>query len=376
MRRVVRLPGVVDVGELTEIDGHVLSSTITAADAASGTFEREPTSQVESAFRNLQGLLRAGGLSPNEIGLVRIAIGEPVLRSALAASWDGLFPPRNRPARRIDVYPLREGELIQLQVLGVRGATRRAFDGPAAGANPETAAVRLGDLVFSSSISGIEPGTGELVANPQAQVRQAFANMQALLREAGGSLDDVAHLLISVRDLADNEDVLAAFLEAFPRDGDRTARKNVYDDQLKGTSTVAQLQFIGVLGQGRRQNYEVDGAPKRHPNPLGNRIGKLLFSAGIGGHDPAGNEVERQVARALSNVKALMDQAGGSLADIAQVTFMVDDYAHTPLIEAGWRKLFPDPNDEPARHVMAFGGRGSNYQIQVHILAVMPDRRA
>jgi enamine deaminase RidA (YjgF/YER057c/UK114 family) len=195
--------------------------------------------------------------------------------------------------------------------------------------------------------------------------------MEAMVRQAGGSMDDVAHVFIYVRDRADNDDVLAAFLEAFPGQGNRAARKNVFDDQLMGTATVAQLQMIAVLGQGRRDNYEVEGAAKRHPNPLGTRIGSLLFSAGIGGHDPAGREVERQAARALSNVKQLVEHAGGSLGDVAHVTFTVDDYAHTPIIHQAWRKLFPDPSDEPAQHVMAFGGRDGNYQIQVHVVAVL-----
>jgi enamine deaminase RidA (YjgF/YER057c/UK114 family) len=213
-----------------------------------------------------------------------------------------------------------------------------------------------------------------LIEDRPGQVRQAFRNMEALVREAGGSTDNVAHVFIYVRDQEDNDDVLEAFLHAFPTDGNRTTRKNIYDDQLQGTPTVALLQMIAVVGQGKRQNYEVPGAPKKHPNPLGTRIGGLLISAGIGGQDPAGREVDRQAARALSNLRALVEQAGGSLADLAQVTVTEDDYAHTPIIEEEWRKLFPDPTAEPARHIMAFGGREGSYQIQVHAIAVLPDR--
>ncbi len=371
MRRVFRLNGADDVGQLVEIGDIVFSSTISGADPETGRLSPEPARQVELAFQNLRQLLVAASLSGDELGLIRIAVPSVAIRGDLASSWRAMFPGEDRPAQRVDVYPMPEGQLVQLQVIGVRSTRRQQLGGPESAA--DAAGVRIGNLVFSATISGIDPETGLLVADPHDQVRQAFRNMGALLRQAGGTMDDVAHVFIYVRDRADNDDVLAAFLKAFPTDGNRSARKNIFDDQLKGTEIVAQLQMTAVLGQGRRLNFEVPGAAKRHPNPLGTRIGNLLFSAGIGGHDPAGKEVERQVARALSNVQKLVEQAGGSLSDIAHVTFTVDDYAHTPIILEAWRKLYPDPADEPARHIMTYGGRDGSYQVQVHIAAVLPD---
>lgn len=375
MRRVVRLREAPEASQMVEIGGMIFSSTITGADPETGRLNPEPTRQVQTAFSNLKNLLDAAEVRSDELGLIRMDVPSADLRGDLTAQWLAMFPTDDRPARNVDVYPLPPGHLVQVQVIGVRGETRQQLAGPGSThRDSDPAGVRVGDLVFSSAISGIDPGSGRLVDEPRDQVRQAFRNMEALMRQAGGTMDDVAHVLICVRDRADNDDVLAAFLEAFPEDGNRSARKNVFDDQLRGGATVAQLLMIAVLGQGKRQNYEVPGAAKRHPNPLGTRIGNLLFSAGIGGHDPAGNEVGRQVTRALSNVRMLVEQVGGSLADVAHVAFTVDDYAHTPIILEAWRKLFPDPADEPARHIMAFGGRDGSYQIQVHIVAALGAR--
>ena len=375
MRRVVRLRQAPEAGQIVEIGGLFFSSTITGVDPETGRFSAEPARQIQAAFSNLRALLDAAELSAEEIGLVRIAVPNADVRPHVAAEWLAMFPDA-RPARKVEVYELPEGQCVNLRVTGVRGKRRQSLAGQGnARADPEPAGVRIGDLVFSSAISGAHPFTGRLVGEPRDQVRQAFRNMEALLQKAGGTMDDVAHVQIFVRDRADNDDVLAAFLEAFPEDGNRAARKNVFDDQLTGDASVAQLQMVAVLGHGKRQNYEVPGAAKRHPNPLGTRIGNLLFSAGIGGHDPAGREVERQVARALSNVKQLVQLAGGTLADVAHVAFTVDDYAHTPIILDAWRQFFPSPADEPARHIMAFGGRDGSYQIQVHIVAVLGSER-
>jgi enamine deaminase RidA (YjgF/YER057c/UK114 family) len=70
-------------------------------------------------------------------------------------------------------------------------------------------------------------------------------------------------------------------------------------------------------------------------------------------------------------MRALVEQAGGTLDDVALVSFTVDDYAHEATILEAWRTLFPDPSDEPARHIMEFGGRDGSYQVQVHMVAAL-----
>lgn len=94
--------------------------------------------------------------------------------------------------------------------------------------------------------------------------------------------------------------------------------------------------------------------------------------AGINGRDPRGDSVELQAAAAFRNVRALLDEAGGSLDDVGQVTITVNDYADEPAIMRQWRELFPDPTDEPARHLTAFGGR-EGYEVQVHVVATLDD---
>jgi enamine deaminase RidA (YjgF/YER057c/UK114 family) len=237
MRRVVRLREAPEVGQLVEIGGLLFSSTITGADPETGRLSPEPTRQAQMAFYNLKNLLDAAEVSSDELGLVRMAVPSGDLRGALTSQWVAMFPTDDRPARKVDVYPLPEGQLVQLQVIGVRGETRRQLVGQG-GNRPdfEPAGVRLGDLVFSSAISGIDPGSGRLVDESHAQVRQAFRNMEAMVRQAGGTMDDVAHVLIFVRDRADNDDVLAAFLEAFPQDG--------ATDPLEKTSLTTSCRVV------------------------------------------------------------------------------------------------------------------------------------
>src|SRR3954451_15545771 len=66
--------------------------------------------------------------------------------------------------------------------------------------------VRAGSQVFVSGTTGVDPGTGQLAGDTiQAQTRQALANCEAVLREAGASLDDVVEVGVL---LADPDDFL------------------------------------------------------------------------------------------------------------------------------------------------------------------------
>lgn len=59
-----------------------------------------------------------------------------------------------------------------------------------------------GKTVYLSGQIGLEPGTGELVSeNFDAQVRQAFANMTAVIEAAGGKLENVVKLTLFLTDL-------------------------------------------------------------------------------------------------------------------------------------------------------------------------------
>ncbi len=54
---------------------------------------------------------------------------------------------------------------------------------------PYSQAVRVGDLVYTAGQPGIDPSTGKVAGDSfEAQARQAFANLQAVLEDAGSSL--------------------------------------------------------------------------------------------------------------------------------------------------------------------------------------------
>jgi reactive intermediate/imine deaminase len=67
---------------------------------------------------------------------------------------------------------------------------------------PYSQAVKTGLVVFTSGQIGLDPKTGELVSGFEAQVRQSFANLDAVARAAGGTLANAVKFTLFLTDLA------------------------------------------------------------------------------------------------------------------------------------------------------------------------------
>lgn len=77
-------------------------------------------------------------------------------------------------------------------------------DAAPAAVGPYSQAMRAGDLVFTAGQLGIDPRSGELVGETvEEQVRQALANVAAILDAAGSGLDRVLKVTVFLADIDD-----------------------------------------------------------------------------------------------------------------------------------------------------------------------------
>ncbi|NGM84410.1 RidA family protein [Paenibacillus sp. 7124] len=85
---------------------------------------------------------------------------------------------------------------------------------------PYSQAIIAGNWVYTSGQLGLNPETGELAGDVQAQARQSLANVQAILEEAGTSLDHVVKTTVFLKDMNDfaavNEVYSSFFSEPYP----------------------------------------------------------------------------------------------------------------------------------------------------------------
>lgn len=84
---------------------------------------------------------------------------------------------------------------------------------------PYSAGVRAGDLLFVSGQGGIDPDTGQLAGEGfLEQARQAFRNLDAVLRAGGSRLDLVVNTTILITDFEVFGELNEVFAESFPDD--------------------------------------------------------------------------------------------------------------------------------------------------------------
>ena len=81
---------------------------------------------------------------------------------------------------------------------------------------PYVQANKIGNLIFCSGQLGINPETGKLVdGGVFEEAKQVFKNIQAILEEAGSSMNHVVKTLVLLKDIADFVEVNKIYAEQF-----------------------------------------------------------------------------------------------------------------------------------------------------------------
>lgn len=77
-------------------------------------------------------------------------------------------------------------------------------------------AIRAGDQVFVSGMTGVKPGTQDIIeGGVAAQTRQTLENIQTSLRAAGATMADVGECTVFLVDMADYAAMNAVYIEFF-----------------------------------------------------------------------------------------------------------------------------------------------------------------
>ena len=110
---------------------------------------------------------------------------------------------------------------------------------------PYSAAIRVGEFLYCSGQTPIEPTTGELVEGCVAcQTRQVLKNVSAVMEAAGLNLGDVVKTTVFLTDMADfakmNEVYAEFFSEPYP------ARSTVAVAALPKSASV-EIEVVAVV---------------------------------------------------------------------------------------------------------------------------------
>jgi enamine deaminase RidA (YjgF/YER057c/UK114 family) len=99
-------------------------------------------------------------------------------------------------------------------------------------------------MIFPSVISGHNPN-GPTSEEPIEQIRQAFINMEDILRTAGATTGSIAKIVVYLRDFSHRKYVNDEWIKMFPHEDDRPAR-HVMKIDMQGKAHI-QMDVIAVV---------------------------------------------------------------------------------------------------------------------------------
>lgn len=103
----------------------------------------------------------------------------------------------------------------------------------------------IGNVVFSSAISGKDAKTGVMSPNPDEQAEAMFRNLQLFMEIVGGTPDNIGHMTVYLKEEKYRDSVNKVWLKMFPDEHDRPAR-HALKAELRG-EMLMQIEVIAVL---------------------------------------------------------------------------------------------------------------------------------
>ncbi len=110
---------------------------------------------------------------------------------------------------------------------------------------PYSQAIRAGDLVFVSGQLALRPGEKELAgATIQEQTEQVFANLEAILAEAGSSLDRLVKTTVFLANLGDFQGMNEVYAR---RVGERPPARSTVEVAALPSGALVEIEAIAHL---------------------------------------------------------------------------------------------------------------------------------
>jgi 2-iminobutanoate/2-iminopropanoate deaminase len=124
---------------------------------------------------------------------------------------------------------------------------------------------------------------------------------------------------------------------------------------------------------GKTENRLKAGAQPIGAYSQGVRAGDFIFVSGQGPLDPqsggvCGATIEEQTARALGNIKAILEAGGATMADVVKVTAHLSDISLFERYNRIYASYFPDP--KPARTTV--GSQLLGIMVEIDAIAYSP----
>lgn len=103
---------------------------------------------------------------------------------------------------------------------------------------PIPAASRVGPLVMTGGIHGLDPATGKLPDDLTEQAQLMFFNLERIMAAAGAGLDRIVRMTVYVKVPEARQAVNVEWVKAFPDPASRPARHTLVNENLPSNMLV------------------------------------------------------------------------------------------------------------------------------------------
>jgi 2-iminobutanoate/2-iminopropanoate deaminase len=207
-------------------------------------------------------------------------------------------------------------------------------------------AVVVNDMVYASGLSGTDPVTGEPCGDLKRQIATALQHMRRLVEKAGGSLDNVGRAVGFCTRVEDRDMVDQVWMDVFPDPNDKPAFKVLVADLPPGQ--LVRVDCVALLGE-RRTRIDI---PNVHAHDPTVKIGNWLFTSRCHGNDQSTGKIvegglDAQARQTFDNLATLVKLAGGTKANVTQVTTFGREPDYMPVAKKVFEEHWPDSEKRP-----------------------------
>lgn len=110
--------------------------------------------------------------------------------------------------------------------------------------NPVPAACRIGNMVYSGGIHGLDPVTGKTAEGIERQCELMFTHVRTIIAAAGGTPDDIIKMTIWMKDRSQRDLVNPHWEALFPDPANRPTRHAL---KAELENMLIQCDFIAML---------------------------------------------------------------------------------------------------------------------------------
>ena len=105
---------------------------------------------------------------------------------------------------------------------------------------------KVGNIVYSSGISGRDTERDLMPEDPDEQAVALFKNIRTFMGQAGGTTDDIVRMTVLVKDRKNLESINKEWLKMFPDEHSRPAR-HALETEVRAGGALFQIELVAGL---------------------------------------------------------------------------------------------------------------------------------